>query len=100
MNAKEAAHDGAALLDQHHSSWFNLIDLSTLDLEYSESCVLGQVYGGYSQGKLEVNLDNVWNDRGWPAACDYGFCPVGNGDMSKEELRNAWTEEILARRNA
>jgi hypothetical protein len=45
----------AALLDQARPGWENLIDTERLDLIMSANCVLGQVFGGYSRGLMELS---------------------------------------------
>jgi hypothetical protein len=52
---------GAVLLDQERPGWRDEIDLATLDLSDGCSCILGQVFGYYSDGVwalFEVDLSD------------------------------------------
>lgn len=53
----EEVQKGAALLDEKKPGWKQAINLSTLNLNRPERCVLGQVYGHYYNGREELGLD-------------------------------------------
>lgn len=48
---------GAALLDTLLPGWAHDIDLALLDMECSDHCVLGQLYGSFYCGRDTVGLD-------------------------------------------
>ncbi len=47
----------ACLLDVDQPDWFRRIDLDYLDLDRFYDCVLGQVYGSYSEGKRRLGMN-------------------------------------------
>lgn len=86
---------GAKFLDQHHPGWDQLIDLARLNLESSDDCVLGQLYGSYGRGldRLFPRKDGVIPER-YPL----GFTEP---DMSNYgELNRAWERLIMDRQYA
>lgn len=48
---------GIDLLDREYPQWHFAINLESLDLKDSESCVLGQLYGLYSTGLGELSIE-------------------------------------------
>lgn len=66
--------DGAALLDDVAPGWTETIDLSALDINRCDRCVLGQIYGNYIFG-----VDAIWgpgHEDEWMRellAVSYGF---------------------------
>lgn len=87
MAANERAAAGAALLDTKRPGWAREIDCATLDIATGRWCVLGQLYGGYGTGLTVLEI-------GSPSLM--GFA-VSN---EREELNEAWREEIARRRLA
>lgn len=75
---------GVKLLDAHFggSSWKKDIDLDNLDLGSCGVCVLGQLFGDYSEG-LEV--------LGISGGANYGF---DNPSGSFRELTDAWKDAL------
>ncbi len=47
-----------AILDTTKPNWKSRIDKNRLDMSYCEDCILGQLYGLYTRGMLELNLNN------------------------------------------
>ena len=74
---------GIALLDAHFggSSWKTDIDLDTLDLGSCGVCVLGQLFGDYSEGLDELGIGGGYS---------YGFDSTG----SFRELTQAWKDAL------
>lgn len=96
---QRAARRGAAFLDEKEPGWAALIDLTTLDLDYVDSCVLGQLYGHYDVGLIVLGLrvqsrlpDSGW-ERLWDQRYTLGFCGVDESDV----LTAAWKAEIARR---
>jgi hypothetical protein len=77
-------HDSAAMLDRVKPGWWKKIDLDTLNLASHRQCVLGQLYGSFDRGRVNLR-DMVYGD--WALSCFYG-----NRD------REAWIAEIERRR--
>jgi hypothetical protein len=89
---KPAVTRGAAFLDGIRQDWRPQIDVRTLRLESGTECVLGQLYGTYSQGLVETGLS-----VGVQRPSDYGFSL--RGDIyyympAWYALNRAWREEL------
>lgn len=90
---------GAALLDAQEPDWWNgkdkpTIDLKTLNLGSTYYCVLGQVYGDYSDGLNELSLID---------SSPYGFDIEDGGRALRQRydtLGRRWRELITSRRRA
>ena len=91
MRAKARVGRGVALLDEHKPGWEAAIDLGTFDLEYMDACVLGQVYGSYSEGLRHLgvthNLDLV-----------YGFNAITG--LGGRRMHRVWVKVIAGRQRA
>jgi hypothetical protein len=75
---------GIKLLDGYYgsrSAWVNDIDLDTLDLGSCGVCVLGQLFGDYSEGLDTLNIGGGYS---------YGFDTSG----SFRELTQAWKDAL------
>ena len=82
------AQAGMEILDEYKPGWEGLIDPETLNLESCSFCVLGQVYGDYDAGKVELNL-HKGNEHGFD---------VGKGDSRHYSLlTRAWLRVISKR---
>lgn len=85
--AKVAA--GIKFLDSKVSSglvsanWRDKVKLDSLDLGSCDVCVLGQLFGSYSDGQYELDLDTYDSKS-------YGF----NTDYSFAELTQAWKDAL------
>lgn len=102
---QERVRRGAQMLDRKNPDWFNEIDLDVLDLNDCHACILGQLYGTYSEGRYRIGLD--WDLQ---ATGSHGFTVWPRDHIedlddfySEEErlwdqLYNAWKEEITKRR--
>lgn len=49
-DVRAAVWAGIGFLDSRVPRWRKKIDLKKLDLRYSDCCVLGELYGDYSEG--------------------------------------------------
>lgn len=65
------------------SNWRDKIKLDTLDLGSCGVCVLGQLFGDYSDGKYALDIDNYDTK-------DYGF----NTDYDFQQLTAAWKDAL------
>lgn len=83
---------GAALLDVARPGWHDEIDTNTLDINSATRCVLGQLYGYWTEGLFHLMAKRQQVPEMGIYAC--GF--VGD----PHQLRRAWLAEINHRRNA
>lgn len=84
--------EGVALLDDVVPNWASKVDLSRLSMSDYNWCVLGQVFGDYSEGRRSLGIpigDGQW----------YGFDQCST-DSNWEALDEAWAKVISERRSA
>lgn len=87
----ETVRRAAALLDKARPGWENEIDTETVDLLSSKDCVLGQVYGDFSTGVVDIS-NHGYVSRGWET-------PFSGPDADGRQMRiTAWLVEIHQRR--
>ena len=96
MSPKERVAKGAALLDEMEPGWYQKIDLVTLNLRNCFSCVIGQVYGEYTENTLRsLDLD-------FSSDADFGFNIIYSDEDEANScyytLTSLWENEILQRR--
>ena len=110
------AYDGAAFLDEVRPGWDEKVNLTTLNLESSRHCVLGQVFDEDARSHssrafvdgfvyayvrlLDGNEDNETFNLGFDhtADADDGLAYDG-ATVTYKELDEAWGWLITARRN-
>jgi hypothetical protein len=78
---------GAALLDTKAPGWAGKVDVGELEIANPEWCVLGQVFGGYVEGKAELGI---------LAGGEHGFAEISGVDEAQAE--RLWREAISVRR--
>jgi hypothetical protein len=107
LNADESPEDvvlpvetrvknGMLLLDEKMPGWERRINVATLRIDSSCSCVLGQLSGtnDYAAGAdLLFGTRGLWADQ----TVEGGFFPT-YGEMEWDDLTQAWKHAILARR--
>lgn len=73
---------GAKFLDNVHYAWANKIDIPSLEMFDGDSCIIGQLYGGYETGlsKLAIKSER---------AMTYGF-EDQYGETTYDQLTAAW----------
>ena len=106
---RAAVGRGAAWLNEHRPGWQDKIDLDRLALESCTRCVLGQLYGSFSEG-LDVLFDSFRMGGRPPDTAEFGFAVRDQEygpDLSTDQARPAygaltalWREEIARRRAA
>lgn len=82
--ADELVGNGYHLLTTHFDGWLgwrSKINPDTLDIEDLHQCVLGQLFGHYTSGLLELGL---------LAGCEHGFSPWKGVDA--DMLRATWVK--------
>ncbi len=98
-NEEMAVQRGCALLDAKVPGWRERIDLEKFDLLVSCHCVLGQLYGEYSEGRKQMFAwDSCRED-----AVKHGFhyiIEVGLPFLLRpDKLNDAWYEDLYDHRN-
>lgn len=48
---------GANVLDGHERGWYRRVDMNALYITSNESCILGQVFGGFVKGARELGIE-------------------------------------------
>lgn len=104
VSARAVVNRGVRLLDEINPNWHRKVDLSKFDLGSPTMCVLGQVYGEFTdairdiaydlvQGRLKgLRVDDVHLDDAY-----YGF---DTAEWGYEDLGHAWQNVIAARQEA
>lgn len=87
-SVKQRVNRGASLLDRRRPGWRAKINVARLSLGDPWECVLGQLYGFYTDG-----LDAVFGKSDGIDAWGHGFALGGEPD-DEEKLREAWTRKI------
>lgn len=90
----DAVERGARLLDFKCPGWFQKINRVTLDMADNKKCILGQVYGDYTQGALQVGLETP------RSRFEHGFAVPGIITGEVVECKRAWSCAIEARLTA
>lgn len=99
MDYKTNAPAGAAMLDMARPEWFHKISRDVLDMRGIRSCVMGQLYGGYTTGLVTMFGPEYRVDL----AVEYGFIREMTGeerDQSWETLTAEWLSLIGERLEA
>lgn len=108
---RQAARDGAALLDVERPGWADRIVVDELDLTQCHACVLGQTYAGVAEADessgyefgvrvLSGFTDLPWADHHYHSdsakfATEYGF--LGLSDREYAVLNEEWRRLIEER---
>jgi hypothetical protein len=93
---KTNAPKGAALLDGAEGVWADRIDPKTFLISSIGRCVLGQLYGDYDSGTVELFGDLAYGDL-VELAREFGFFgTAGNWDALQDE----WVALIKERQSA
>lgn len=80
---------GIAFLNVAKPGWEKKIDLDEFDLQNPWTCVLGEVYGNYFDGREKIGMDE--NDT---APTYLGFC-LGKGRKKQYSLlTKIWKEKV------
>lgn len=83
---------GAYLLAEHGiTDLSHYVNLNILDLGDSESCVLGQTYGGYDEGAYQLNLND-------DEAVGMGF--LADADSTTSVISKKYGDSVSTERSA
>jgi hypothetical protein len=100
---------GARLLDERVPTWFQRVDLTTLDLKWANVCVLGQVAHAEAGNYWSLYHELFGSDARQEHLYGFDLADIAersqtNGrlvsDADWEGLRAAWVAEIEKRRAA
>lgn len=85
---------GSALLTRRRPSWYNEVDLETLDLRSLECCVVAQLYGDYDTDALIGKREDL--DAAAREDVAYGFDLPEDacGRSNYAVLTEAWVREV------
>jgi hypothetical protein len=86
---RSRAEKGAAVLDGPRPGWYRRVNIEALDLNDCFECVVGQVFGHYTDGREALGIDGI-------RARELGFDFREIFD-DPEELSRAWRELIRER---
>lgn len=91
--------NGIQLLDLRAKGWLDKVSLATLDMTSRCDCILGQIYGNYQTGKIELFRDrsaDAFPQEISIEAANHGFTYlVPRDDADKfAETREIWAVEI------
>lgn len=92
MSVEERVARGAALLDGKFPQWEGSLDLDKLDIKRTDSCVLGQLYGGYYGGVRELGL----YDFSETAATEHGFWGAVSPYEFQDKIEAEYTSLLVA----
>lgn len=99
ISIEQRVTNGAKLLDEHEPRWFTMVELEVFNITSTSSCILGQVYGTFSAGTRELDIEGNRPEEerlGFELTHEeYNseFCPE-----IQEEIEHAWYAQIEARR--
>jgi len=102
--ARQRVARGAAYLDEVDPDWWQRLDAAVLELSHGQSCVLGQLHGGFEHGLSRAAILNMGSaPRASLSPVALGFlCVQGvaaEGQAHDYALLNAaWQDEIIRRR--
>lgn len=105
-DAKVAAKQGAAWLDEYMPCWFEVIDLDRLEMDSVFNCVMGQTHGQYGPGLEKLadalgcacdaeSLQELAVEGGFNTPGDFA---VGEAERAFVLLDEAWLEQIEERK--
>lgn len=89
---------GAVLLDIRNPGWFNRIDCANLDIGSGRRCIIGQLYGSYSDGYDVIFPNNAWGSLVSKSAINHGFYPQTDNLIFELSGLNAEWREVIAKR--
>ena len=85
-NISNRVKAGIAFLNVVEPDWLKRIDLEKLDLSNSKTCILGEVYGNYYDGRDKLDLNEEIAEK-------LGFAEEENRPNYKS-LTAAWKETL------
>lgn len=83
MEGTTQVENGMALLDEAQPGWRELINLTTLDINTTHNCILGQVFGSYREGCRVLGI------QAFSVKDSFGFTSAG-GTENWQHLTEEW----------
>lgn len=99
ISIEQRVANGAKLLDEREPRWFTMVDLEVFNIVSIDTCILGQVYGGFVTGCRELGIEGNRAEEerlGFELTCsEYTseLCPE-----VEQTIEHAWCAQIEARR--
>lgn len=91
---QEYVNNGAKLLDKKCPGWFLKIDLKKLDLADCFNCVLGQLFGDYAEGKIQL-FNNIQTTKATKQSRECGFTSsFSDFTQNTKNLSQLWRNKI------
>lgn len=87
-NYSAKVSSGITLLSRGNSEWMDKIDFTRLNMNSVKDCVLGQLYGDYDKGLVQVGIAES-------SSGIYGFTVSGWGGDAMSSLTKAWKDAFL-----
>lgn len=95
---------GARFLDGNRPGWIHEVNVKTLNMKRGETCVLGQLYGGFPTGFRYLQAQGALSENEKTLArqlVSHGFTLEFHATAEDwEELRAAWERQTLRRLSA
>ncbi len=91
---------GATVLDEYASDWYRFVDLELLDIQSTQNCVLGQIFGSFKNGTRDLGFegDRYEEERlGFELTHDE-YCSKFVGGIA-EQYEDEWRGHVMLRRN-
>lgn len=90
----EIVESAAQFLDREQPDWAPKVDLALLDMSRTDTCVLGQVCGGFYAGMDEMHHAGSWSHL-------EAFSPdIDEDDPRWKYLNRLWKRAVKARIDA
>jgi hypothetical protein len=87
---------GAEFLDREQPGWASHINLEELDLSSCTRCVLGQLFGDFTDATYEMDLDSP-ESYGFDLGDEWNAMDEAGNAVKYDLLGDAWRMEIDAR---
>lgn len=82
---------GCVLLDRDMPDWRNRVDRDILNMKLNDSCILGQLFGGYLKGLDKLGIPGYTTDD---ADCGFDVPKEDISDEAYEKLTDEWKRRL------
>jgi hypothetical protein len=102
MSLQTRIRRGIKLLDAANPDWHYRVQPDNLRMQFTDECVLGQLYGDYDDGRGRLSLSDYQSYRHGFLSLFQLFVNVQGvpllGRLVGRRLNKAWTQAIFAKR--
>lgn len=88
---------GVKLLNEQAPGWHRKVKISTLDLSSNDNCILGQVFGEYTNGLELLDINSNDETRNGPAH-GFSLCSEEWTNERIADMTEWWKKQIRAKR--